>query len=181
MTGIVTQTIETERLILRKLEKSDAFMMLINFASNPNCDRYTTWKTFKSLDEVEKYLEFIQNRYENDSAFHWGIVNKNNNQLIGEILTPSISKESNTVEIGYRLSENYWNRGYTTEALKAVIEYLFNQTSISRVFATYFSTNVASGKVMEKAGMHYQATRKDNLVDKITGEKCDEIFYSIDK
>ena len=70
--------------------------------------------------------------------------------VVGEIT------ETQTKIIGYVLGEKFWNKGYMTEALDAVIAYLFDATAVNRIEATHDIANPGSGKVMEKAGMTFE-------------------------
>ncbi|WP_370583342.1 GNAT family N-acetyltransferase [Pedobacter sp. ASV28] len=64
-----------------------------------------------------------------------------------------IDKAANKAELGYWLAETYWNKSFATEAAQAIIKFSFETLKLKRIFATHFDFNLASGKVMEKAGM----------------------------
>ena len=68
----------------------------------------------------------------------------------------------NSVEVGFAIGKKHWNKGYMSEALKAMIGLLF-ESGIHKVRACHIRENKASGKVMEKCGMHYEGIRKDDL------------------
>ena len=71
--------------------------------------------------------------------------------------------------------------GYATEALRAVIEYLLKECDFYLVEARHISENPASGRVMEKAGMHKDAVLRDRRINKHTGERNDAIICSMTK
>lgn len=73
---------------------------------------------------------------------------------------------------------NFGGKGYATEALSAVLDYLLNEVEFDLIEALNLVTNKASGRVMEKAGMMYEATLRKRMYDKITKEKVDVKVYS---
>ena len=81
-------------------------------------------------------------------------------------------------EIGYCYGENYWGKGYATEALKAVIKYLFEECEASVVYAEFMHNNPASGEVMKKSGMKYEGRLLKRIIDK-DGITNDLLSYSI--
>ena len=133
------------------------------------------------MEVTRKYVECQINNYVHPYFFHWIVVIKDTNEPIGTINAVQVSKAHNLVEVGYCYGVRFWNKGYGTEALKAFITYLFDEVEVDKIIACYLSLNSASGRVMEKAGMHYDGTLKNYFVDKKTGKRCDKICYSIDR
>ena len=86
-------------------------------------------------------------------------------------------KDNNAAEVGYSLSRDRWNRGYMTEALKAVIDYSFRDLAINRLEAQHEVENPASGAVMRKCGMAREGTLRGRLYNK--GRYVDVELYSI--
>ena len=82
-----------------------------------------------------------------------------------------------TAELGYYIAEEYWGKGITTEAVKLICDHVFNNTDIIRIFAEPFAHNVASCKVLEKAGFQYEGTLRQNAVK--CGKTVDMKMYSI--
>lgn len=80
-------------------------------------------------------------------------------------------------ELGYWLAEPYWGQGIITEAVKQMITYGFKHLPIKRIYARPFGFNIASQKVLEKAGMKKEAVLKNAFFK--NGQYCDEIIYSI--
>lgn len=80
-----------------------------------------------------------------------------------------------TAEVGYCYGSKHWGKGYASEALRKVIEYLHGE-GFPVVTAEHFVSNKASGRVMEKAGMVYEATLKSRVINKI-GEREDVLVY----
>ncbi len=178
MINVGTRTIETKRLILRKLEISDLEQVYNNWCSDPKVSKYVTWDMHKNIEQTKEYINFKLGLYEKDYRFDWVVVIKETNEVIGEIDAVKQSLNYNLVELGYCYGSKYWNNGYATEALSAVIKYLKEVALVEKVTACHISTNPASGRVMQKAGMKYDATLKEYVVDKNTKERADLVYYS---
>ena len=178
MINVGTKTIETKRLILRKLEISDLEQVYNNWCSDPKVTKYVTWDMHKNIEQTKEYINFKLGLYEKDYRFDWVVVIKETNEVIGEIDAVKQSLNYNLVELGYCYGSKYWNNGYATEALSAVIKYLKEVALVEKVTACHISTNPASGRVMQKAGMKYDATLKEYVVDKNTKERADLVYYS---
>ena len=83
-----------------------------------------------------------------------------------------------SLELGYCYGSKYWNKGYATEALQIVIKYLRETAKVEKISACHLSINPASGKVMKKGGMIYDATLKEYRIDKNTNKRVDLVYYS---
>ena len=82
-----------------------------------------------------------------------------------------------TAELGYYIAEEYWGKGIMTEAVKYACEYVFGKSDILRIFAEPFAYNIASCRVLEKAGFQYEGTLRNNAVK--NGKVIDMKMYSI--
>ena len=82
-------------------------------------------------------------------------------------------------EIGYGIGSRYWNRGYTTEAVRRFLRYLFEEKGLDKVCASFFTGNDASRRVMEKCGMTYSRFSERELV--YHGVERDLAYYEIDR
>lgn len=181
MKNVGSNLIETKRLILRKVELSDAPKIFENWCSDPLVSKYVTWDMHKSLDDTIEYVKYKVDLYNRDYRFDWLVVLKDTNEPIGEIDCVKTSVNYSLVELGYCYSSKYWNNGFATEALVAVIKYLSEVACVDKITACHISTNPASGKVMQKAGMSYDATLKEYVVDKNTKQRADLVYYSYSK
>ena len=103
---------------------------------------------------------------------------KKNKEVISTIDVSTKFLQYGTCEIGYCYGDEFWNKGYATESLKAVIKYLFEEADAELICAEYMSNNPASGKVMEKSGMKYEGILRSRVVDK-DNKRNDLISYSI--
>lgn len=172
-----TKLIETNRLILRKITMDDSNDLFINWGSDIKTNEFLTFKCHESEDTTKKMINFWLKKYQNN-GYEWGIVLKDTNEMIG-IISADTSYKYSTIEIGYSISSKYWNNGYTTEAIKEIINYLFKECNYKIIEAIIPSDNIASIKVAEKCEMKLEAALKDRYKDKINGKICNLLVYSI--
>lgn len=102
-------TLETSRLILRKISLEDV-KDLYSYASNEEVCKYVTWDTHKTRIDTEEYVKFVLNQYQMKKVAPWGIEYKENKTLIGTIDFVWWEPKHKTAEIGYILSNDYWER-----------------------------------------------------------------------
>ncbi len=135
---------ETERLILRKMETSD-YRDLCKILQD-EAVMYAYEGAF-SDEEARNWLNRQLRRYEEDGFGLWAVILKENGELIGQCgLTIQDIPDRQVVEIGYLFRRKYWHRGYATEAAKACREYAFHVLNVEEVFSIIRDTNTASVK-----------------------------------
>lgn len=181
MKDLGTVTLETERLILRRLTKADAKQAFNNWTNDSKTTRYVTWKPHGIVENTEKLFEMWEKEYYDLQTYRWVVEVKDINQIIGTIDVVHKSIKQGTAEIGYAYGSKYWGNGYGTEALTKVIDYLLNEVGFDLIEAKHLVNNPASGRVMEKAGMKYEATLRSRMIDPVTNERTDLKVYSIMK
>lgn len=177
MTHIGTQRIETERLILRPFVMADASAMYENWASDPEVTKYVTWPAHSSIEITRMVLRDWTEGYERPDRYNWGIVLKEDGRLIGNISVVHLHEHVDACEIGYCMGKNWWGGGIMTEALRAVVDHLFENVGFNRISARHDPRNIGSGRVMQKAGMTYEGTLRQ--VDRNNMGVCDASYYSI--
>ena len=157
MNHIGTQYIETDRLILRRFELADAQAMFDNWASDNEVTKYLTWPAHADVSVTEKLLEDWVSQYAQDDCYRWAIVFKENGpQPIGSIDVCHWREDGEAPEIGYCMGKRWWHRGIMTEALGAVIDFVFDQVGVQRIVARHDVNNPHSGGVMRKCGMTFE-------------------------
>lgn len=158
MEHLGTQTIETERLILRKVEIKDAenLCALLNdekvqefLAGIP--ENYT----------LEMAIDYINNElsknYVKKDFYDWGVEDKKTHKFIGRICVYKFDDYRRMADLVWYITPTVRGKGYMTEAGKAVIEFLQN-IGFDRIEAFANVENIASIRVMEKIGMQYEGT-----------------------
>ena len=172
-----TQTIETSRLILRRAIREDAEPMFLNWASDPEVTKYLTWPTYEKVETAYQILDLWASEYEKPNYYQWMIVPKELGEPIGSISVVRQNDRVEEAEIGYCIGSRWWHRGIMTEALNAVIDYLFTEVGMNRVAARHDPNNPHSGGVMRKCGMKYEGTHR--ACDRNNQGICDATQYAI--
>lgn len=152
----------TERLRLRPYNIEDA-----PYAQKLAKDRELAETTFLphpyTLEAAENWISSHSKLIENGEAFPFAVVLKMENRLIGT-MTLRIEKLHNKGELAYWVGKDYWNKGYATEAARKVIDFGFKEQNLNRIWAPVMSKNKASGKVMQKIGLKYEGTLKQDII-----------------
>lgn len=173
-----TKEIKTERLILRRFVSSDYIHMYNNWASDNEVTKFLTWQTHANAEVSKEITESWVKAYENDNNYQWAITPKeNSDEPFGSIAVVFSDEDTLTFEIGYCISKKCWRKGFTSEALSAVIDFLFENTDVNRIEAIHDVNNPNSGKVMKKCEMTFEGTHRKAFRNN-TGI-CDVNYYSI--
>jgi [ribosomal protein S5]-alanine N-acetyltransferase len=169
--------LETERLLLRKMRLDDAEAMFA-YASDPEVTRYVIWETHRTIQDSEDFLRSAIDGYERGDFGGWGVVLKDSGEFVGTCgIDGGYAPEHARAEIGYVLSREHWGQGLMPEAVRAVFAFGFEVLSLNRIQARCIAENVASARVMEKAGMTYEGTLRES--EFIKGAYRDIKLYSI--
>ena len=140
-----TQILETSRLILRKAVREDAVPMIHNWASDPEVTKFLTWPTYETVETAYPVLERWIQEYEKSDFYQWMIELKELGQPIGSISVVNHRDDIGEAEIGYCIGRNWWHRRIMTEALSAVMKYLFEEVGMNRIEAKHDPNNPHSG------------------------------------
>lgn len=173
-----TQRIETDRLILRRYKIEDADAMYKNWASDSEVTKFLTWQPHPSVDVSRSIIEDWLKKYSDEKYYQWAIVLKDNgNEPIGDISVVHMNEDISMVHIGYCLGRAWWRRGIMSEALKAVMDFMFDTVEVNRVESRHDPRNPNSGKVMQKCGMKYEGTLRS--ADRNNQGICDACYYAL--
>ncbi len=151
------EELKTDRLRLRRLRNSDA-EDFFRFAGSESVTKFMLWNPHKNGTESAASIEKSLARYEEGKYYRWGIALQENDTLIGIIDLLGFNEAENACSFAYMLAEDFWGRGFGTEALTAVLDFAFRKLNVSAVAADHFGENLSSGAVMRKAGMQYCGT-----------------------
>lgn len=155
----------TPRLMLRRMTIEDARDMF-EYARNPDVARYTLWDHHTSIDDSVRYLNCATRSYENGEIENWGIVYRENNKFIGTCGFYSWLPEHFRAELQYALSADYSGRGIMSEAVDEVIRFGFENMGLNRIAANCMPENIASERVLQKAGMRFEGVMREGVYAK---------------
>ena len=158
MTHQGSKTLESSRLILRKFAIEDADAMYNNWANDPEVTKYLSWPTHTSASVSQEVIASWLPQYDSDAYYHWAIVLKENNQPIGSTGAARQKDNIKMVEIGYCIGRKWWGQGITSEVLRLLMAFFFDEVKINRLAAEHDTRNPASGRVMEKCGLVREGT-----------------------
>ena len=168
--------LETPRLVLRPVRMRDA-EDIFSYASDPEVARYVLWDPHRSIAETRSYIRCIRSFYRRGLPSSWAVEHRDSGRVIGTIGLMWYSDTNCAAEIGYSFSRSFWNRGFATEALRAVIGSVFSSLPVNRLEAQHDVRNPASGRVMEKCGMKKEGLLRQRIRSK--EEFIDVVLYAV--
>jgi ribosomal-protein-alanine N-acetyltransferase len=170
------KNLETERLFLRRIDTIDVDAVL-ELRGNPQTMKYIPRPLAKTKEDALEHIAMINEKIDNNIAINWAITLKDNTQLIGIIGHYRIQTENYRAEIGYMILPQYHGKGIAAEAIKAVVEYGFEEMQLHSIEAIIDPENQASEKVLLKSGFVKEAHIKEN--EYYNGKFIDTVIYSL--
>lgn len=147
--------LETQRLILRKLEEAD-YERLFLLDSNPEVMKYIGMPTLSKVEESKEVVKMIMQQYQDNGVGRLAVIEKESELLIGwsglKLNTSEVNGHQNFYELGYRFLPETWGKGYATESGKASLEYGFNDLKAEIIYAYAHCENQASNHILTKLG-----------------------------
>lgn len=169
-------SIETERLVLRKVTKDDADSLL-TYLSDEEVTRHMGLAPFVSAEDALDEIGWYQSIFDNGTGMRWGITMEGQDRIIGSCGFLNRTQKHNRAEIGFELSREYWGKGIAAEALRAVIEYGFSELDLNRIEALIEPANSPSQKLVEKNGFVKEGLLREY---EYTQGKYDDLYmYSL--
>lgn len=168
--------IETERLLLRRVNESDADQVF-KLRSDPETMKFIPRPLVTTKEEALEHIRMIEDKIVNAEGINWAITLKGDSKLLGIIGHYRIKPEHYRAEIGYMLDPDYHGKGLITEAVKSVVTYGFDQMKLHSIEAIIDPGNVGSAVVLEKNGFVREAHLKEN--EFYDGRFLDTVIYSL--
>jgi ribosomal-protein-alanine N-acetyltransferase len=170
-------TLYTERLILKEITKKDA-TVLFDMRRDPELMKYIDRPIPKSIEDIYSLIEKMDKMKTTGEGISWGIFKKESpDEKIGNIGFYRIMAEHYRAEIGYMLKAEEHRKGILFEAIQEVIAYGYNQMNLHSIEANINPSNIASRKLLEKAGFEKEAYFKENYY--FNGQFIDSEIYSL--
>lgn len=174
-----TKTLETERLVLRPWAESDAEEAFENWMNDPEVTKYLTWIPHGDIAVTRALLRTWEEESKSPDQYHWAMVLKDGNILIGDISILRANDYQESGEVGYCMGKAWWGRGLMTEAFWEVLRYCFEEVGFYRVTGSHAAQNIGSGRVMEKCGLKQEGLRREHFRLLLTGERVDIVERGI--
>lgn len=148
---------ETDRLYFREVVPQDdkGFFAL---DSNPEVHRYLGNNPVKSIEECRDWIASIRQQYLDYGIGRWAVIEKASGEFVGWAglkVEKNVNGHERFYDLGYRLRQEFWNKGYATEAAKAFVDFGFNELRLPVINAYVMEAHAASRKVLENAGLRF--------------------------
>jgi [ribosomal protein S5]-alanine N-acetyltransferase len=170
------KNLETERLLLRRVSIDD-LNEILELRGNPETMKFIPRPLVKTEEDALNHFKMIDEKIEKNEGINWAITVKGNPKLIGIIGHYRIQPENHRCEIGYMILPQYNGQGIVTEAIKAVLEYGFEDMNMHSIEAVIDPDNSASERVLQKNGFIKEAHILEN--EYYDGKFWDTVIYSI--
>ena len=171
------ETIETERLLLRRPRQSDAQSIFHRYASDRDVTRYLSWPTHRSVADTLAFLTMSDDEWQRWPAGPY-LVFTRDKDAAGALLGSSglFYKSNNRAITGYVFAKDAWGLGYATEALQAMVD-LARQTGVTRLEAICHAEHTPSAHVLEKCGFTREEVHREHFVfPNLKPQKKSDVF-----
>lgn len=156
------QTRDTERLHLRRPKAEDAAAIFATYATDPEVTRYLVWRPHRSVNETQQHVVRCAADWAARREYVYAItVRGEGDAPVGAI---ALRGAGTAVSFGFVVSREHWGRGIATEALREILDWSLAQPGIWRAAAFCDVDNMASARVMEKAGMALEGINRRAIV-----------------
>jgi [ribosomal protein S5]-alanine N-acetyltransferase len=152
--------LETVRLILQFFKKEDA-SRIAELANDKELADILGLPHPYELKYAKDWIAIQPEQIKNGDEYPLTITLKESNEIIGTI-TIRIDKSNNKGELGYWIGKDYWGKGIALEAVNKIIDFGFNHLKLNKIWASAITRNIASKKVLEKAGLQKEGTLRQN-------------------
>ena len=172
-----TQTIETDRLILRRFLYTDDDAMLKYWIADEKIQSLYSEPVYETKEAVKELLDKYIGSYEREDYYRWAIIEKTTGECIGQIAYFLVDNKNHFAEIEYCIGSNFQCKGFATEATKAVIKFGFEKMNLHKVQICTKTINAPSKRVIEKCGFNYEGTLRDYFY--MDGQYVGRLYFSI--
>jgi len=152
--------LRTKRLVLRQITESDGDGLFEIFG-DPEVCAYYEWDTFASPEQGHALAARSADQFRQRQAIRWGLELPGSPHIVGTCGYTRWNRENRFAILGYDLARCHWRRGLMSEAVAAVLGVGFGQMALNRVEATVQAGNMASVRVLERAGFRREGVLRE--------------------
>ncbi|MFQ3191078.1 MAG: ribosomal-protein-alanine N-acetyltransferase [Paraglaciecola sp.] len=160
MSNLEFPVIETPRLLLNRLTKDDR-EPLFSIFSDPKIIEHYDVERFKSINEADRLIEYFDARFYSNTGIRWAIRNKSSGAFLGTCGFTNWNEFDHSAVVGYELSNENWGKGYATEAVGTIINFIFAESFrfyVHRVEALILPSNKPSETLIKSLGFRLEGT-----------------------
>ena len=172
-----TPSIETERLLLRPLKFEDYQEAYDRWTSDPDVAKFMLYNTHKSTEDTKEWLKTIEP--DSDTAYDFAICVKDEDNYLCGSCGVYFSDKSNVWTVGYNLAKDHWRKGYGTEVMTALVNFLVKDLKVTAIEGRFAKGNEVSGHVLKKCGFEYVGEVEDFKLDGVTRHDCELLRYNV--
>lgn len=168
--------LETERLVLREAQPSDADDLL-KLRSDPEAERYMDRDRMGTLEEAQTNIEKVRQDFVSQKGVNWQLIDRETGNWMGYIGFWRMDPGNCRGEIGYALLPGFWRKGFMSEAMEPVLKFGFEQLHLHSVVANVNTENQASMALLERFGFVKEAYHREDYLH--NGKFLDSILYGL--
>ena len=165
-------TLRTRRLVLRPPSPDDAAAIFGGYATDPEVTRWVIWTPHVSVEETHAFLATFIASGRQDHSYPWVITLTQDGRLIGAM---HLRLDHPRAELGFNIARPHWNQGLGTEAAEAVVSFAIALPGVERVQAVCHVENLASARVLEKAGMQCEGVLHRYMIFPNLGPRAQDV------
>ncbi len=171
-------SLETEYLLLRQIQLSDAEAVFVTFSDEAVMEFYGEIP-HRSVEESRDLIRRQHVWYARREGIRWGITCKGEDTVIGSCGFFKFDEEFQRAEIGYELARAFWRQGIMSEALRAIITFAFTEMGLGRIEAVVDDTNEPSKALLRSLGFSHEGTLRKRFF--FRGRLWDEHYFGLHK
>jgi RimJ/RimL family protein N-acetyltransferase len=168
----------TPRLIIRPFQDSD-LGPFVAYRDDPKVALYQGWNVPYTIDQGREFIERLKTAVPGTVGewYQAAVEIKSTYEMIGDVAFHVMKSDSRQAYIGYSFSRSFWGQGYATEAVKALLDYLFLDMNLHRVVAECDVENISSIRLLERLRFRREAHFIENVWFK--GAYGSEFYYAM--
>lgn len=163
------RSFETQRTLLRPIERDDAEAIFLGYSGSPTATRFINFRRHQSRAEAAQFAERCVRCWKDQSAYPWAVISKGANEFMGVV---ELSVDPPQADFGYIFGDRFWAKGFGTEATKPIVGWAYAQCEIFRVWATRHPDNLGSVRVLETLGLALEVRLENWEARPQLGEKA---------
>ena len=165
---------DSPSLIARRFDPRD-LAAFVAMRADPEVARYQSWDSYGEAQGRQDLAAMAARQPGDPGWFQIALQLKNTGELIGDCGLRILEGDARLAQIGYTIVRAYWNNGYATEAVTALTTYVFETFPLHRITASVDPRNLASCRVLEKAGYLKEAHFRQS--EWFKGDWADDVVY----
>lgn len=168
--------LETERLLLVEV-KEEYVESFFEIMSNDEVTKYYGMDSLKTMNEAKNIIQSFKDTYASNRGIRWAMILKETDTFVGTLGLNNLNPRHKRAEVGYDLHPNYWNNGLTTEAVKEVLRYSFEELQLLRIGAVTYPKNEPSMNVLRKLGFQEEGNLRGYIYQ--NNQSNDVVSFSV--